>query len=169
MILCFVVVEVVSLKANYVDRETYKSRPSPDLKARSVALNCMHDCHYHTAGMTLLERQQIVGGERKLGDPVTQRWFVGPMQRKCDVRSFTPRRGYMHVNTAPLRTQCQRAIHSHFWLAIIFIYTVRLQQFWHKCCRESRQSNYTLFYHLTWLMLLHYLGKQETRKLRLFT
>jgi len=34
-------------------------------------------------------------------------------------------------------------------LAIIFTYTVRLRQFWHKCCRESRQSKCTLFSHHT--------------------
>jgi len=32
---------------------------------------------------------------------------------------------------------------------IIFTYTVRLRQFWHKCCRESRQSKCTLFSHHT--------------------
>jgi len=34
---------------------------------------------------------------------------------------------------------------------------------------EKVGNQKTLFSHLTYLMLLHYLGKQETRKLRLFT
>jgi len=36
---------------------------------------------------------------------------------------------------------------SHLWLAIIFTYTVQLQQF--LACQESRQSKPTLFSHLT--------------------
>jgi len=31
----------------------------------------------------------------------------------------------------------------HLWLAIVFTYTVRLQHFCQKCCRESRQSKHT--------------------------
>ena len=34
----------------------------------------------------------------------------------------------------------------HLWLAIIFTYAVRLQDFWQKCCGESRQSERTLFF-----------------------
>jgi len=34
---------------------------------------------------------------------------------------------------------------------------------------ESKQSKNAIFFHLTWLMVLHYLAKQKTRKLYLFT
>jgi len=33
----------------------------------------------------------------------------------------------------------------HLWLATIFTHTVRLRQFWHKCCWESSNQNVLYF------------------------
>jgi len=41
--------------------------------------------------------------------------------------------------------------------------------FLQKCYEESKKSGDALFSHLTYLVVLHYLAKQETQKLRLFT
>jgi len=40
---------------------------------------------------------------------------------------------------------------------------------WQKCYEESREPDDTLFSHLTYLVVVYYLAKQETQKLRLFT
>ena len=53
---------------------------------------------------------------------------------------------------------------SHLWLAIILTHTIRLRQFLAKCYRESKKSEYALFSHLTYLVLQHYLAKEETQK-----
>jgi len=40
--------------------------------------------------------------------------------------------------------------------------------FWQKCYQESKKSGDALFSNLIYLVVLHYLEKQETQKLRLF-
>jgi len=52
-----------------------------------------------------------------------------------------------HVNQVTLH--CVSKNVPPLQLALMFTYTVRLRQFWHKCYRESRQSKLTLFSHLT--------------------
>jgi len=37
--------------------------------------------------------------------------------------------------------------------------------FWQVCYQENKQLKVALFFHLTWLMFLHYLVKQQTQKL----
>ena len=63
-------------------------------------------------------------------------------------------------------TVCQKT--PHLWLAIILTYTVRWQQFLAEVLLKSKKSDDALFSHLTYLVVLHYLAKQETQKLRPF-
>ena len=49
---------------------------------------------------------------------------------------------------------------THDPIMIIF-----LQKFY----KESKESDDALFFHLTYLVVLHYLAKQETQKSHLFT
>ena len=48
-----------------------------------------------------------------------------------------------------------------FWFAVTSTYIIDFEHFCHRCCYDSKQSNGTLFSHFTYLMLLHYLGKQK--------
>jgi len=50
--------------------------------------------------------------------------------------------------------------HCFGWLQLRRIST-DFGNFWQKCCQKCRQSNDTLFSRLTYLVLLHYLGKPK--------
>jgi len=67
--------------------------------------------------------------------------------------------------------QCTLCLKKHPTFDLLKSWRTRsnYNNFWQKCYEETKKSDDALFSHLTYLVVLHYLAKQETQKLRFFT